>query len=159
MSRKNYKVLVVDDEPEFHRDIRVGLSGNYEFEGALDRTQMLRKLEKETFDLILLDLKLDHTGVQGGLSLLDEVNRSKPNLPVVVVTTDGEVETVMKAMELGAVYYLHKEKINFELWDKNIQDVLEKAELKKENKELKHQVKKLQEKSWPAIRSSENRPK
>lgn len=146
MSRKNYKVLVVDDEPEFHRDIRVGLSGNYEFEGALDRTQMLRKLEKETFDLILLDLKLDHTGVQGGLSLLDEVNRSKPNLPVVVVTTDGEVETVMKAMELGAVYYLHKEKINFELWDKNIQDVLEKAELKKENKELKHQVKKLQEK-------------
>lgn len=146
MSRKNYKVLVVDDEGEFHRDIRIGLSGHYEFDGALNKGQMFQKLEKDLYDLLLLDLKLDHTGIQGGLALLHEVHTALPHIPIVVVTSEGEVETVMQAMELGAAYYLHKEKINYELWDKNIQNVLEKAELKKENKELKSQVRQLKEK-------------
>lgn len=146
MPRKNYKVLIVDDEPEFHRDIRVGLSRHYVFEGAFNKGKMLKKLQEDHFDLLLLDLKLDDNGVKGGLNVLAEIHKGFPHLPIVVVTSEGEVETVMQAMELGAAYYLHKEKINYELWDKNIQNVLEKAELKKENKVLKSQVKELQEK-------------
>lgn len=146
MSHKNYKVLVVDDEAEFHRDIRVGLGRHYEFQGALSKSQMQEKLRAENFDLLLLDLKLDHTGIQGGLDVLAEVHKSFPSLSIVVVTSEGEVETVMQAMELGASYYLHKEKPEFELWDKNIQSVLEKAELKRKNKVLESQVKEFQEK-------------
>ena len=146
MSRRNFKVLIVDDEKEFHRDTRAALVSHYEFEGAFNKRQMIEKLEKNNFDLILLDLKLDHSGVQGGLNVLSDVHKSFPHLPIVVVTSEGEVEIVMQAMELGATYYLHKEKINYELWDKNIQNVLEKAELKKENKVLKNQVKQFQEK-------------
>lgn len=139
-------VLVVDDDPEFHRDIRLGLRRHYEFDGALNKDEMIRKLNENNFDLILLDLKLDHTGVKGGLDVLKNTHNNYPSIPVVVVTSEGEVSTVMQAMGLGAAYYLHKEDINYELWDKNIQNVLEKAELKKENKVLKNQVKQLKEK-------------
>lgn len=147
MSRKKYKVLVVDDELEFFHDIKAGLGSNhYYFDGALMKEQMNQKLEADNFDLILLDLKLDNTGVKGGLDVLKTTHNNFPSIPIVVVTSEGEVATVMQAIELGAAYYLHKDEINYELWDKNIQSVLEKAELKKENKELKSKVRQLQEK-------------
>ena len=147
MSSKNYHILIVDDDLEFHKDTRFALQKHYVFDGAQNLDQLRQKLDRdENYDLLLLDLVLDPSNEKIGLKLLPEIIAKMPNVPIIVATSDGEIETVVEAMKLGASDYLHKENIDYDLWHEKFRITIEGRELKVENLRLKEEIQRFREK-------------
>jgi CheY-like chemotaxis protein len=94
------KILVVDDE-ELIRDVIVEIladRGNDAF-GVATAEEGLRRLGDHALDLVVSDIALPGLS---GLELLDEVRRSRPSLPVVLVSGAGTQQTVDEALARGA---------------------------------------------------------
>ena len=106
MSNKNYHILIVDDDTEFHQQIRFAFRRNYVFEGAIDADHLQDKLnENKQFDLILLDLVFDDTQKKIGLELIPVLKEKAPNVPIIVATADRSIDTVV---EVGIPIVLKK---------------------------------------------------
>ncbi len=143
MSNRNYSILIVDDDPEFHQQIRYAFRRNYTFEGAVNTDNLERKLkENGNFDLILMDLILDSSKQKIGLELIPKLRKSHPDIPIIVVTADKEIDTVVQAMKLGARDFLTKGDYDFEYWNKKFTEIIESSKLKSENLLLRAEVKK-----------------
>jgi len=99
-------VLVLDDEKRFTEELNEFLqnSGFQTYE-ANTGAQGLSILKKQSIDLLILDVRLP--GVNG-LDILKEVKAKYPNMEVIVVSAHGDMDTVIKAMRLGAIDYLRK---------------------------------------------------
>jgi DNA-binding NtrC family response regulator len=99
-------VLVLDDEKRFTEELNEFLqnSGFQTYE-ANTGAQGLSILKKQSIDLLILDVRLP--GVNG-LDILKEVKVKYPNMEVIVVSAHGDMDTVIKAMRLGAIDYLRK---------------------------------------------------
>ncbi len=100
------QVLIVDDETS----IRASLSGILSDEGyepltAADGESALSLLEEETPDLVLLDVWLP--GIDG-LEVLAKIKKRQVDLPVVMISGHGTVETAVKATRLGAFDFIEK---------------------------------------------------
>lgn len=141
MSTKNFNILIVDDDPEFHQQIRYAFRRNYVFEGAINIDHLDKKLtENSKFDLILMDLILDDSQEKIGLELISQINSKHPEIPIIVVTSDREIDTVVKAMKVGARDFLPKGEFDHEYWGKKFIEVIDSSKLKVENKQLKEEV-------------------
>ena len=132
MSKGKPRILVVDDDP-FVREILefVLQAGDYAVETAEDGAQAFRKcLSNSGIDLVVSDMNMP---VMSGLDLTRELRRHSMDVPIILLTGDGEVPAALRAMESGANAYLVK--------DENIQDTilvaLEKA--LEENRRKKNQ--------------------
>lgn len=141
MSSKNYHILIVDDDAEFHKQIRYSFRRQFLFSGAVEERQLFQKLESdESFDLLLLDLVLDDTEDKKGLELIPQLARQYPHLPVIIVTADRSIDTVVEAMKLGAKNFLVKDDFDFDYWQQKFTEVIEGSKLKEENKALRAEV-------------------
>jgi two-component system nitrogen regulation response regulator NtrX len=101
-------ILVVDDEA----DIREIVAGILEDEGHATRTASdsdgaLAAITGRRPNLIFLDIWLQGSRLDG-LSLLDEINTQHPDLPVVIISGHGNVETAVSAIKRGAYDYIEK---------------------------------------------------
>lgn len=142
MSSKNYHILVVDDDAEFHQQIRYAFRRQFLFSGAMNETQLFQKLQSdETYDLVLLDLVLDDTQEKKGLDLLSKIKAQYAKQAVIVVTADRSIDTVVEAMKLGANNFLVKDNFDFDYWHNQFLEVIESNQLKTENKQLRAEVK------------------
>lgn len=99
-------ILIVDDE----KSIRQSLSGILEDEGYLvstagDGGAALAQVENEAPDLVLLDIWMPPPD---GLQVLAKLKRDLPQLPVVMISGHGNVETAVKATRLGAFDFIEK---------------------------------------------------
>lgn len=139
---KNYRILIVDDDSQFHQLVRYAFQKGFEFAGAVNIPRLEEKLRsKEVFDLILLDLVLDNnTQEKVGLDLIPVIQGERPGVPIIVVTNDKSIDSVLVAIKRGAVTFLHKGDFDEELWEKTFRDVLDKTETKRENEELKQKL-------------------
>lgn len=101
------RVLVVDDEREIRSLLSRALTqmGGYEVEVAVDGEEALRKVEGDSFDLVLTDLKMPK---MDGLELIAEVAKRHPEILMVVMTGHGTIESALEAMKRGASDYLAK---------------------------------------------------
>ena len=82
MSNKNYHILIVDDEPGFHVQIRRVFRRGYSFNGAVGPIDLDKKLNsEEIFDLVLLDLVLDDSKKKVGFELIPKIKERHPNTP------------------------------------------------------------------------------
>jgi DNA-binding NtrC family response regulator len=141
MSSKNYHILIVDDDTEFHQQIRYTFRRQFLFSGAVEEKQLFEKLNSdEKFDLLLLDLVFDDTEDKKGLELIPELARQFPNLPVIIVTADRSIDTVVEAMKLGAKNFLVKDDFDFDYWQQKFTEVIEASKLKEENIALRAEV-------------------
>ena len=100
-------ILVVDDEPDvadlfrqqFRRDLR---AARFAMEFAQSAAEALdRVAEEEAMNLILILSDINMPGMSG-LDLLPIARRSRPDVPVIMITAYGDAETRRKAMEFGA---------------------------------------------------------
>ncbi len=143
MANKNYNILIVDDDAEFHQQIRYAFRRNYVFEGAINQEHLEKKLkERSDFDLILLDLMLDDSDEMVGLDMIPDLASRFPEIPIIVVTADKKIDTVVQAMKQGARDFLTKADYDFEFWNKKFQEVLQSQSLREENKALRQEVQK-----------------
>jgi NtrC-family two-component system response regulator AlgB len=100
------RLLIIDDEENIRRTTSVVVEGlGYETAGAQNKTDALKQLEGDHFDLAFLDLKLEG---ESGLDLLPELLKIDPRLEVVVFTAYASIETAVEAMRRGAADYIPK---------------------------------------------------
>jgi serine phosphatase RsbU (regulator of sigma subunit) len=123
------RILIVDDEP-FNVDyLEQELEDlNYETISAVNGKDALEKIEKESPDLVLLDIRMP---IMDGFTVLEKVkaNSEIRNIPIIVISANNDLDNMVKGIELGAEDYLPKP---FEptLLKARIQSSLEKKHLR-----------------------------
>jgi FixJ family two-component response regulator len=100
------RLLVADDEWNVV-ELLVSFLGEkgYQVSPAYDGREALDLFNNQPFDLVLSDLRMPTIG---GLQLLEEMKRTKPQVPVVLISGYGDIETVVKALKAGAENFLSK---------------------------------------------------
>lgn len=99
------KIFVVDDESSVRESLQHILSRDF-FVTAVDSAGKAKEiLQKETFDVVLLDILLPDSS---GIILLKEFKKHYPQIPVIMITGMRQVKTAVEAMKLGAFDYLTK---------------------------------------------------
>lgn len=99
-------ILIIDDEPYLpHQFARYLRKHGYEVYTAADGEAGLAEMQRNTIDLVLLDLRLPKIS---GLDLLTRIRKIDQDVPVVMLTAYGDVQTAVEAMKLGACDYLLK---------------------------------------------------
>ena len=130
-------VLIVDDDPAGQRLLSVRLRAlGCEVETAGDGQKALASIQRDLPNLMLLDLEMP---VMGGLELLRSLRRQRIELPVVVVTAYGSVETAVEAMKEGADDFITKP-LDADHLEIVVRKVLEREELRQEKKILADEV-------------------
>ncbi|MEQ1718739.1 MAG: sigma-54 dependent transcriptional regulator [Hyphomicrobium sp.] len=129
-------ILVVDDEA----DIRDLVSGILEDEGhrtrlARDSDEALKAIEDRRPHLVILDIWLQGSRLDG-LEVLSVMKRAYPDLPVVIISGHGNIETAVTAIKRGAYDYIEKPFKSDRLVLVTLR-ALEASQLKREVKELK----------------------
>jgi two-component system nitrogen regulation response regulator NtrX len=129
-------ILIVDDEA----DIRLLLAGvlkdeGYETREAADSTGALEAIARRRPSLVLLDIWLQGSALDG-MQLLSLVKRDHPNLPVVMISGHGNVETAVAAIKEGAYDFIEKP-FKADRLLLVIARAIEAMRLKRENDELR----------------------
>jgi two-component system invasion response regulator UvrY len=110
------KILIADDHPVVRQGIRQILhaeAGLVSLVGeASDGRKTLAALAAEDWDLLVLDV---HMPDRNGFTLLPEIRRQRPNLPVLILSMLPEEEAAIRALKSGADGYLNKEAVPDEL--------------------------------------------
>lgn len=106
-----YRLLVVDDDQELANLISdyLGISGPFEVELAFDTQSLWERVAARAYDVMLLDYNL---GDGNGLDILNELPRRGYQIPVVMVTGQGDERVAAQAIQRGAVDYIVKDGSN-----------------------------------------------
>ncbi len=100
------KLLIVDDDHNLLELMKMRLeSSGYTVLTAPDEDEAKTAVTGQTFDLAIIDLQLVR---QDGISLMEEVHRVSPGMPVIILTAHGSIESAVEAMRRGAFTYLTK---------------------------------------------------
>lgn len=104
------RVLITDDHPIVRQGIRQLLEDDKErrfglIEEASDGKELLNKIINYTFDVVLLDISMPG---RGGLELLSEVKKLRPEISVLILSIYPEEQYAIRALKLGAAGYLNK---------------------------------------------------
>ncbi|HEY8120202.1 MAG TPA: sigma-54 dependent transcriptional regulator [Myxococcota bacterium] len=134
MSSHAARVLVVDDEAAIRRALSGILADEgYELTLAEDGERGLAAVRERAPDVVLLDIAMPG---RDGTSVLEELRRSHPSLPVVMMSGHGTIETAVRATQLGAFDFIEKP-LSLEKLLLTIRHALEKSSLERENRELR----------------------
>jgi DNA-binding NtrC family response regulator len=135
------KILIVEDEAAIRRVLTKILSeenDTYQVEESEDGIQALEKIRVTDYDLVLCDIKMPK---MDGEELLQEVKKIKPEIPMVMISGHGDMETAINTMRLGAFDYISKPPDLNRLLN-TVRNALDKKQLVVENKILKKKVSK-----------------
>lgn len=100
------KVLVIDDEQIVRISCERTLAPEgYEVTSASSTNEGLELFEKNSFDLILLDIKMPD---MDGIEALKKIKAAKPETNVIMITGYSTVDTAVKTLKLGAINYIEK---------------------------------------------------
>jgi PAS domain S-box-containing protein len=107
IQKKETRILFVDDDPTYRRSFKYEMHSEkaYLIEMACDGKEALDKLESFAADIVISDLKMPH---MDGLELLEKIRIRYPDALVLLITAIGNVETVVRAMKLGAYDFIQK---------------------------------------------------
>ena len=131
-----HEVLIVDDEP----DIRAQIEGILEDEGfetrvAHNSDTALAAFRARRPSLVILDIWLQNSRLDG-LGILGEMLRDEPQVPCIMISGHGTIETAVRAIQQGAYDFIEKP-FNSDRLLLIVSRALEAARLKRENSELK----------------------
>ena len=130
------RILIVDDEVRMQRLFEINLSPKYEVITSGGGEEALEVVKSRDITLLITDLKMP--GISG-MTLLQEVHRIYPDLPVIIMTAYGTVEGAVQAMKEGAVDYILKP-IKMEEMELLIEKTLALCQLKDENLNLRQEL-------------------
>ena len=136
------RILVIDDE----KSIRNTLKEILEYEGhevldAPDGLEGLRLITSEKFDIIFCDIKMPK---MDGLELLEKAMDHNPDVPVVMISGHGNIETAVEAIKKGAFDFISKP-LDLNRMLITLRNAMEKSTLVKETKTLKRKISRTSE--------------
>lgn len=135
------KILIVEDEQAIRRVLKNILEDEnktYQISEAENGKQAIEAASKETFDLVLCDIKMP---VMDGQEVLEKLRADYPETPVVMISGHGDLETAVDCMRMGAYDYISKPPDLNRLLN-TVRNALDRNELAKENKVLKKKISK-----------------
>ncbi|QSB28259.1 sigma-54 dependent transcriptional regulator [Flavobacterium sp. CLA17] len=135
------KILIIEDEAAIRRVLVKILSEEndaYQVEEAEDGVAGLEKIKNNDYDLVLCDIKMPK---MDGVDVLEETKKIKPEIPMVMISGHGDMETAIHTMRLGAFDYISKPPDLNRLLN-TVRNALDKKQLVVENKILKKKVSK-----------------
>ena len=135
------KILIIEDEAAIRRVLNKILSeenDTYQVEEAEDGLQGVEKIKNEDYDLVLCDIKMPK---MDGVEVLEAVKKIKPEIPMVMISGHGDLETAVNTMRLGAFDYISKPPDLNRLLN-TVRNALDRKQLVVENKILKKKVSK-----------------
>ncbi len=138
------KILVIEDEAAIRRVLGKILreeSDAYSVDEAEDGLQGLEKIKSDDYDLVLCDIKMPK---MDGVEVLEAVKKIKPEIPFVMISGHGDLETAINTMRLGAFDYISKPPDLNRLLN-TVRNALDRKVLVVENKMLKKKVSKSYE--------------
>ena len=135
------KILIIEDEAAIRRVLTKILSeenDSYQVEEAEDGVVGFEKIKNNDYDLVLCDIKMPK---MDGVEVLEAVKKIKPEIPMVMISGHGDMETAINTMRLGAFDYISKPPDLNRLLN-TVRNALDKKQLVVENKILKKKVSK-----------------
>jgi len=147
------RILLVDDEANMRRIMTIMLQRlDFEVLQAADGKQALNQLKQEIVDLIITDLRMPK---MDGLALLNQLQQQNSDIPVIMITAYGSVESAVSAMKHGAFDFIIRP-FEIDALEVAINRALNVGKVQRENRYLRTEV----EKGWgefigqsPAMRS------
>jgi len=135
-------ILVIDDEKSIRRTLREILEyEGYKVEEANDGVEGLNLMKDKQFDAVLLDIKMPK---MDGLEVLDKIMETNHELPVIMVSGHGTIDTAVEAVKKGAYDFVAKP-MDLNRLLITLRNALEKASLVTETKVLKRRVTRTRE--------------
>lgn len=120
------KILIIDDSIPFLKDVEILLKSKFVVKTAINGKKGIELLNQENFTAVLLDIKMpDMSGLEV-LKKIKEIFEYPP--PVLIISDSGEINTVIKAIKLGAEDYIQKD-FNIEILTEKITKALERNQL------------------------------
>lgn len=137
-------ILIIEDEAAIRRvlvKILTEENKSYKVSEAEDGLAGIEAIKKADFDLVLCDIKMPK---MDGVEVLEAVKKIKPEVPMVMISGHGDLETAVNTMRLGAFDYISKPPDLNRLLN-TVRNALDKKELVVENTRLKKKVSKKYE--------------
>src|SRR5919205_2611181 len=135
-------ILIIDDEKAIRKTLTEILSfEGYKIEEAADGEEGLKKFKEKTFDAVLCDIKMPKID---GLEFLQKAVETNPDVPIIMISGHGTIETAVEAVKKGAYDFIQKPPDLNRLLI-TIRNAIERNTLVSEAKVLKRRVSKVQE--------------
>ena len=138
------KILIIEDEAAIRRVLGKIISEeskDYQVEVAEDGIQGLDMITKSDYDLVLCDIKMPK---MDGVEVLEKVQKMKPEIPFIMISGHGDLDTAVETMRMGAFDYISKPPDLNRLLNA-VRNALDRKVLVVENKRLKKKVNKKYE--------------
>ncbi len=133
------KILIIEDEQSIQRVLnKILTKEGYEVDEAYDGVEGLDKIKSNEYDVVLCDIKMPK---KDGLEVLKQSKKIKPDLPFVMISGHGDLETAVECMRVGAYDYISKPPDLNRLLT-TLRNAQTLNELVKENVKLKRKVSK-----------------
>lgn len=135
-------ILIIDDERAIRKTLNeiLGFEG-YKIEEAADGEEGLKKFQAAAYDVVLCDIKMPK---MDGLEFLSKATAINPDVPIIMISGHGTIETAVEAVKKGAFDFISKPPDLNRLLI-TIRNAMDKNKLVKEAKVLKRKVSKVQE--------------
>ncbi|OQP68521.1 sigma-54-dependent transcriptional regulator [Niastella populi] len=135
-------ILIIDDEKAIRKTLSEILSyEGYKIEEAGDGEEGLKKFKEKAYDVVLCDIKMPKLD---GIEFLDKAREANPDVPVIMISGHGTIETAVEAVKKGAYDYISKPPDLNRLLI-TIRNAMDKNNLVTETRVLKRKVSKVEE--------------
>ena len=135
-------ILIIDDEKAIRKTLSEILSfEGYKIDEASDGEEGLKKFKDKNYDVVLCDIKMPKID---GIEFLQKAGEANPDIPIIMISGHGNIETAVEAVKTGAYDYISKPPDLNRLLV-TIRNAMERNNLVSEAKVLKRKVNKVQE--------------
>lgn len=135
-------LLIIDDEKAIRKTLTEILSfEGYKIDEASDGEEGLKKFSEKIYDLVLCDIKMPKLD---GIEFLEKAKLVSPDVPVIMISGHGNIDTAVEAVKKGAFDYISKPPDLNRLLI-TLRNAIEKQDLVTQTKVLKRKVSKVQE--------------
>lgn len=136
------EILIIDDEKAIRKTLTEILSfEGYKIEEAADGEEGLKKFREKNYDLVICDIKMPKVD---GIEFLQKAGEINPDIPVIMISGHGNIETAVEAVKKGAFDYISKPPDLNRLLI-TIRNAMDKSTLVTETRVLKRKVSRVQE--------------
>ena len=135
-------ILIIDDEKAIRKTLMEILSfEGYKLDEAMDGEEGLRKFKEKNYDVVLCDIKMPKLD---GIEFLQKAGETNPDIPIIMISGHGNIETAVEAVKKGAYDYIAKPPDLNRLLI-TIRNAIDRSNLVTETKVLKKKVSKVPE--------------
>ena len=110
---KKPQILIIDDNADFVDDLTLLLKQKYDCISSFSGEDGIELIEQKRFDAILLDIDLGKG--MDGFDFLENINRKGIDIPVIMITGDTTIDTIVRSIKMGAYDYFCKKQHLYEI--------------------------------------------